>query len=52
MVKEPKNIDFVTSGRQPSRQDFARISEWIRKKKQTSSRPKKQGPKQKKLASI
>lgn len=34
MIKEPKNIDFFTTGRQPSEQDFARISEWIRKDKQ------------------
>jgi hypothetical protein len=33
MVKEAKNIDFYTTGRQPSDQDFERISEWIRKKK-------------------
>ncbi len=33
MIKEAKNIDFYTTGRQPSDQDFARISEWIRKKK-------------------
>jgi hypothetical protein len=41
MVKEAKNIDFYTSGRQPSEQDFARISEWIRKKKETASNPKR-----------
>jgi hypothetical protein len=34
MIKEPKNIDFYTTGRQPSEQDFARISDWIRKNKQ------------------
>jgi len=34
MVKEPKNIDFYTTGRQPSEQDFIRISEWIKKDKQ------------------
>jgi len=33
MVKEPKNIDFCTTGRQPSEQDFIRISEWIKKDK-------------------
>lgn len=33
MVKEAKNIDFYTSGRQPSEKDFARISEWIIKQK-------------------
>jgi hypothetical protein len=34
MVKETKNIDFITTGRQPSEQDFARISEWIKRDKQ------------------
>lgn len=34
MIKEPKNIDFYTTGRQPSEQDFKRISEWIKKDKQ------------------
>ncbi len=33
MIKEPKNIDFYTTGNQPSVQDFMRISEWIRKRK-------------------
>lgn len=44
MIKEAKNIDFYTSGRQPSEQDFARISEWIRKnkKKEVASSPKQQ----------
>ena len=37
MVKEPKNIDFYTSGRQPSEQDFMRISECIRVKKENSA---------------
>ena len=37
MVKEPKNIDFYTTGRQPSEQDFIRISEWIKKDKQRKS---------------
>jgi hypothetical protein len=36
MVKEAKNIDFYTTGRQPSEQDFERISEWIRKKKKSA----------------
>jgi hypothetical protein len=30
MIKEAKNIDFYTSGRQPSQKDFDRISEWIK----------------------
>ncbi|HKB42988.1 MAG TPA: hypothetical protein VKC90_01315 [Chitinophagaceae bacterium] len=34
MIKEAKNIDLYTSGRQPLDKDFARISEWIRKKKE------------------
>jgi Zn-dependent M16 (insulinase) family peptidase len=34
MIKEPKNIDFYTTGRQPSEHDFAQISDWIRKNKQ------------------
>lgn len=33
MVKEDKNIDFYTTGRQPSEQEFAKISEWIKKDK-------------------
>jgi Zn-dependent M16 (insulinase) family peptidase len=39
MVKEPKNIDFYTTGRQPSDKEFALISEWIKKrKKKTKNR--------------
>jgi hypothetical protein len=38
MLKEGKNIDFYTTGRQPSDQDFTRISEWIRKKKLAAAR--------------
>ncbi len=34
MIKEDKNVDFYTTGRQPSEQDFARISEWIKSDKQ------------------
>jgi hypothetical protein len=37
MIKEEKNIDFYTTGRQPSEQDFARISELIKKEKQKQS---------------
>lgn len=33
MIKEPKKIDFYTTGRQPSEQDFKRISEWIKNDK-------------------
>ena len=32
-MKEVKHIDFYTTGRQPSDQDFERISEWIRNRK-------------------
>jgi hypothetical protein len=34
MIKEEKNIDFYTTGRQPSEQEFAKISEWIKKDKE------------------
>ena len=34
MIKEDKNADFLTTGRQPSDEDFARISEWIKNDKQ------------------
>jgi hypothetical protein len=37
MIKEPKNVDFYTTGKQPSEQDFARISEWIKKDKKKRS---------------
>ncbi|HEY5463767.1 MAG TPA: hypothetical protein VIJ95_10970 [Hanamia sp.] len=33
MIKEEKNIDFYTTGRQPSEEEFARIGECIRKDK-------------------
>ena len=29
MIKEPKTIDFYTSGRQLSNEEFALISQWI-----------------------
>jgi hypothetical protein len=43
MIKEAKSIDFYTTGRKPSEQDFARISEWIKKdrKKQSLSKAPK-----------
>lgn len=34
MVKEPKNIDFYTTGREPSKEEFARLSELIKKDKE------------------
>jgi hypothetical protein len=37
MIKEAKNVDFFTTGRQPTEQDFARISEWIKRDKQKST---------------
>ncbi len=42
MLKEAKNVDFYTTGRQPSEQEFAHISEWIKrdKKKQAALKPK------------
>lgn len=33
MIKEEKNIDFYTTGRQPSDQEFNRISKWIKNNK-------------------
>ncbi|MEI6950835.1 hypothetical protein V9K67_26885 [Paraflavisolibacter sp. H34] len=43
MIKEAKKVDFLTTGRQPSEQDFARISEWIKqdKQKKTARKPSK-----------
>jgi len=32
MIKESKNVDFLTTVRQPSKEEFARISEWIKRK--------------------
>jgi hypothetical protein len=34
MIREPKNVDFYTSGRVPSEEEFAQISEWIKQDKQ------------------
>ncbi len=33
MIKEPKNIDFYTTGKQPTKRDFKCISEWIKNDK-------------------
>ena len=41
MIKEEKNVDFYTTGRTPSEQDFKRISEWIRQKKEIANKAKK-----------
>jgi hypothetical protein len=52
MLKEQKNIDFYTTGRQPSEKDFIRISEWIMKDKKRKDFRKvtKKSQKQKNLA--
>lgn len=39
MIKEIKDVDFYTTGKQPSQEDFAKISEWIKKKKQKIAKP-------------
>lgn len=54
MIKEAKKIDFYTTGRQLSEQDFARISEWISKKKKEhkKSQPKKKASRQTKVFAI
>ncbi len=41
MIKESKNVDFLTTVRQPSKEEFARISEWIKKNKQKQADRKK-----------
>ena len=50
MIKEAKNIDFYTTGRQPTKQDFERISEWIRKQKEKEKKVKKTTSKRKQFA--
>ncbi len=45
MVKEAKNIDFYTTGKEPSPQEFERISEWIREKKSNKRQSKIAGKK-------
>ena len=40
MIKEPKNIDSFTTGKQPSEKDFLRISEWILKNKEREKKRK------------
>lgn len=44
MVREPKNVDFVTTGRELSEDDFARISEWIKQDKQKKAARKPAKP--------
>lgn len=41
MIKEAKNVDFYTTGRQLSEQDFERISKWIHQKKRKVNKTKK-----------
>jgi cytochrome c553 len=41
MIKEAKNVDFYTTGRQPSEQDFARISAWIKQHRLAAAAKKK-----------
>ena len=41
MIKEAKNVDFYTTGKQPSEKVFARISEWIKKDKQKKTNNRK-----------
>jgi hypothetical protein len=50
MVKEPKNIDFYTTGRQPSDKGFALISEWIKKRKQQTKKRSLRSSKKKQKA--
>lgn len=52
MIKEPKTIDFYTSGRQLSNEDFALVSQWIAtdKKKQSEKNIKGLKKRQKNLA--
>jgi hypothetical protein len=33
MIREPQNVDFYTTGRQPTEKEFAVVSEWIKKRK-------------------
>jgi hypothetical protein len=54
MIKEPKGVDFHTSGRQLSSEDFALISQWIAadKQKQSKSNTKRLPKKQKTVGQI
>lgn len=48
MIREAKDINFSTTGRQPSEKEFEKVSEWIRlrkeklKKKQSAAKKEKQ----------
>lgn len=41
MIKEEKNIDIYTSGRQLSEREFAKISDWIIRNKAKKTLPNK-----------
>lgn len=51
MIKEEKNIDFYTTGRQLSEQEFAIISEWIKKDKVKKDFSKTRIPRKKNTSS-
>ena len=40
MVKEPRNIDFCTTGKTPTKDDVAKISEFIKKNKRAAKQRK------------
>lgn len=46
MIREAKDINFSTTGRQPSEEEFQKVSEWIKlrkeKLKKKESRVKKE----------
>ncbi len=50
MVREAKNVDFYTTGKQPTSEDFAKISEWIKKNKESLKRKKKVSARKKNAA--
>lgn len=51
MIKEAKDIDFYTTGKQPSEKEFARISEWIKKDKERRKSLKRTNQTEKKSTS-
>jgi len=52
MVKEEKDIDFYTTGRQPTKKDFERISKWILKNKKDEPKRKTSGRRNNSATSI
>jgi hypothetical protein len=50
LTKEPKNIDFYTTGKQPSDEEFMRISKWIKVQKKQLKRPIQKGKKKSPLS--